>query len=302
LEPKTIRAAAFPRATTSVPRSCLRIALLALLAAFAGLVTEPAGAAIGERRIANNIRIRYDAPKSAVYRDLHATLVQARALEYLQRLLSPLRLPRPLTLILAECDGAANAWYTDGGVTVCYELVHELVKEAGEGSPPAGLERRDTIVGPLVHVFLHEVGHAVFDLLQIPIFGREEDAADQFAGYLMLQYDPVRARKLMLGTAYQYRSSVRGPDVTLPTLAFSAEHGLPQQRFFNILCVAYGADPKSFAEIREKGLVPPDRIETCQAEYGQVEHAFRKLIGPHIDRLVATKVRRALMQDVATPR
>jgi hypothetical protein len=180
--------------------------------------------------------------------------------------------------------------------------VHQLVKEAGEGGPPAELERRDTIVGPLTHIFLHEVGHAVFDLLQIPIFGREEAAADQFASYLMLQYDPLRARKLMLGTAFQYRSSMRRPEVTLPTLAFSSEHGLPQQRFFNNLCIAYGADQKSFAEIREKGLVPPDRIETCQAEYGQVEHAFRKLIGPHIDRLVAIKIRRALMRDVAAPR
>jgi len=27
-------------------------------------------------------------------------------------------------------------------------------------------------------LFLHELGHAVFDLLKIPVLGREEDAAD----------------------------------------------------------------------------------------------------------------------------
>ena len=33
---------------------------------------------------------------------------------------------------------------------------------------------------------LHETGHAAFDIFQVPLFGREEDAADLFAAYIML--------------------------------------------------------------------------------------------------------------------
>jgi hypothetical protein len=37
-------------------------------------------------------------------------------------------------------------------------------------------------------MFLHETGHAVFDLLEVPVLGREEDAADLFSAYIMLHF------------------------------------------------------------------------------------------------------------------
>ena len=52
-------------------------------------------------------------------------------------------------------------------------------------------------------MFLHETGHAVFNMLQIPVLGREEDAADQFAAYLMLRLGKDEARRMILGSAYQ---------------------------------------------------------------------------------------------------
>ena len=39
-----------------------------------------------------------------------------------------------------------------------------------------------------VSTMLHETGHAIFYLLEIPIFGREEDAADAIASYVALQF------------------------------------------------------------------------------------------------------------------
>ena len=42
---------------------------------------------------------------------------------------------------------------------------------------PAGVAPIDALIGPFLDVFLHEAGHAVFGALQIPLFGREEDAA-----------------------------------------------------------------------------------------------------------------------------
>jgi hypothetical protein len=68
-------------------------------------------------------------------------------------------------------------------------------------------------------VFLHEAGHALFDLLNVPIFGREEDAADQLSSIIMLRYDKERARRLILGSAYQYKMDVKQPlDHDAPSL------------------------------------------------------------------------------------
>jgi hypothetical protein len=105
----------------------------------------------------------------------------------------------------------------------------------------------------------------------------------------MLRHDKQRARRLILGSAYQYKMDVKEPAKAMATTAFADEHGLPAQRFFNVLCIAYGQDPKLFADVVDKGYLPKDRAERCEDEYRQVEFAFNKLIGPHIDRTLARK-------------
>jgi hypothetical protein len=66
-----------------------------------------------------------------------------------------------------------------------------------------------------VDVVLHETGHAVFDQLKVPVLGREEDAADLFSVYIVLQMGKEDARRLILGNAYQYKEDVVNPQVPL---------------------------------------------------------------------------------------
>ena len=61
------------------------------------------------------------------------------------------------------------------------------------------------------------------------------------------------------------------------------------QRFYNILCLAYGADEKLFKDIMANGYLPKDRAEECSDEYANVAYAFKTLIGPYIDRKLAAK-------------
>ena len=207
----------------------------------------------------------------------------------MQALLAPIRLPRPLLLKLDGCDGDANAWYDEGEIVVCYEYVAEILKIAPETAPPIGITKLDTIVGPLIDTVLHEAAHAVFDLLKIPVFGREEDAADLLSAYIMLKLGKSEARRLIIGTAYQYRTDIQNPSVTMDVKSFSDEHGLPAQRFYNVLCIAYGADKTMFSDVVERGYLPKARAENCDAEYKQVDFAYRKLLMPHVDRKLAAK-------------
>jgi hypothetical protein len=237
------------------------------------------------------VRVEYLLPANEVHRPIYDQLKELRVLEYVQQLLSSIRFPRRLMLKLTGCDGVVNAWYDGEEITVCYEFVAEILKNAPEKEAPAGITRQDAIAGSLFDVFLHEAGHAVFDMLSIPLFGREEDAADQFSAYIMLQYDKARARRLILGSAYQYKIDMQAPELTLALKKFSDEHGIPAQRFYNVLCIAYGADPKLFSDVVERNYLPRDRAEGCEEEYRQVRFAFRTLISPHVDRKEA---RRAL--------
>ena len=184
--------------------------IAALAAAFCLALALATGANAAQYR-PKQIHIDYVLPKNPAHQPIYRQLKQLRALERLQELLSPLRLPRPLLLKVRGCDGVANSWYEEGVVTVCYEYLDYILKNASEKTLPVGITRQDAILGPSLDVFLHETGHAIFDLLQVPIFGREEDAADLFSAYITLQFGKDDARRLILGSAYQYKADLQNP-------------------------------------------------------------------------------------------
>jgi hypothetical protein len=250
----------------------------------------------------NQIQYESAPPTNPAHQPIHDQMKQGRALEHLQELLSPLRLPYPLTLKVAGCDGRISAWYDEEVITVCYEMLAEILKSAPAQDLPGGLSRTDTVLGPILAVFLHETGHAVFNMLQIPVLGREEDAADQFAAYLMLRLSKDEARRLILGSAYHHAIQMPGPQVTIPIVQLSGEHSTPAQRTYNILCIAYGADSKLFADIVEKGFLPKDRADTCAREYDDVDFAMTKLIKPHVDLSMAKKSHEVWARTVSARR
>jgi hypothetical protein len=255
----------------------------------AGMHAQPSAAQTPGKLRADRITISYEAPKNTAHEPVYRLLKERQVLEKVKQFLSPMKLPRPLEFKLAGCDGDSNAWYEDDVVTVCYEYIDDLVKNAPQEMASSGVTRAEAIVGPTVEVFLHEFGHAFFDYVKVPILGREEDAADLFATHLMLQFGKDDARKLIAGTAYMYNVDASKPSTKKNP--FADEHGLPAQRFYNVLCLAYGADPKLFADVVEKGYLPKERAEGCEDEYEQITLAMNKLIRPYIDRKRAEAVR-----------
>jgi hypothetical protein len=249
----------------------------------------------------NRIDIQYVEPKTDALKPIYDVVRKARMLEKVRDLLRPLKLPRRLLLKTEGCDGVSNAWYDGDAVTVCYEYLDDIWKAAPAQTTPAGIAPIDTLIGPVADVFLHEVGHAVFDLWKIPLLGREEDAADQFSAYIMLQFRKDEARRLIMGSAYQYKADMSASQVVMPTQKFADEHGTPTQRFYNLLCIAYGADPVLFADFASTGMLPKDRAEYCEDEYKQVAYAFRTLLRPYIDRKLARGMHRSWLAPVDRP-
>jgi hypothetical protein len=253
----------------------LACTLLAMGLGFSPLSPQAAGSA------PDRMEFSYSTPKTPEHMRIAELLRAHRFLENLQEFLSPLRLPERLTVKLDECDGVANAWYEKRTVTVCYEYIGDLVRNAPSQTTADGMRPEDAILGPTMEVFLHEVSHAIFDLLKIPILGREEDAADQFAAFLLLQLNKDEVRRAISGTGYMLLREARtySPDLR----RFADTHGSPAQRYYNLICLAYGADPVLFADVVEKDILPKSRAEECADEHDQVAHAFRTLIEPHLD-------------------
>jgi hypothetical protein len=106
---------------------------------------------------------------------------------------------------------------------------------------------------------------------------------------------------LIAGAAYQYKSGVQSENQSIATKRFADVHGTMAQRFFNILCLAYGADNELFKDIVAEGYLPKERAEGCSDEYAQVAYAFKTLIGPYIDRNLAAKLHRSWLPPINSP-
>lgn len=261
---------------------------VALAVAGMVLVTATATTAFAASK-SNRVSVTYVPPKDPAHQLIYERLKEHRALERLQKFLSPFRLPRTLKVSLAGCDGEADAFYGDDAITICYEYISELWKNMPAKTTEAGTAPMDTVIGPLFDTSLHEFAHALFDMLKVPVLGREEDAADQVAAYINLQFGKAEARRLIMGTAYAYANEAERA-APLSLKQFADEHGTPAQRAYNVLCIAYGADPELFGDLVSKGYLPKKRAEGCGDEYGQIADAFEGLISPHLNRAQARRI------------
>jgi hypothetical protein len=273
---------------------------LPLILASAALLAVPSAANPPERtgvpakaRVAGRtgmFRSAYEPPKNPRHQQLYLYLQRSQLLERLSDSGSALRLPKPLLIKFAGCEGTVNAWYdpTDGTVTFCYEYALEI-QQNSSGSVAHGIPAELSFDGAVTFVLLHETAHAIFDLLKVPLLGREEDAADQVAAFLLLRAGEGIARRVLGGAAWMYLHDSKGrmPDDS----DFADVHGLDAQRFYNVLCMAHGSEPASFNGMVEKGYLPKDRAETCVEEYHQVAYAMKQLIDPSMDVVVWERTR-----------
>lgn len=253
---------------------------IALVLAVAALPTSAAAKRIAHE--VGRVRVIYEPPKKAAFREIHGMMRKQRVLERVAAIIGLVRLPTRLTFRLEECAGVLNAWYDPNSqnVTICYELIDSVVQAAPRMKSAAGVTRQEAIRGSLSQILLHESSHALFDLLNVPILGREEDAADQVAALIVLHLSPADARMVVAGSGYFFATTAK--DEPLDKGAFADVHGLSWQRFYNLACLAYGSDKRRYRHIKAKGYLPKERAEGCEQEYSQAAFAFRKLIGPHL--------------------
>jgi len=266
------------------------LALAALC--LAGVADHARGQGPASVATAEQIRVSYELPTDVKFRPIYDALRRRQVLERLQAFLSPLRLPRELMVRLAQCGAETVPYQSGGPVTICYEIVQRIVDITLENSKEPE-EQTMVIDGTFVEAVLHELAHAVFDLLQVPIWGREEDAADRVAALIMIQFGDKVAVTTIAGTAKFFEYSKRawtGGD-------FAEVGSTEAQRFYNYLCIAYGGDPITFRFVAPRpgpsqmARLPAHRAERCAREFEQVRHAFDLRIMPYVDPDLVIKVK-----------
>jgi Putative metallopeptidase len=122
------------------------------------------------------------------YSEIDRRIRKERVLEdAAERLNKEIALPKSISLKTNEC-GEINAYYdpNNSSIIVCYELMehfYKLFKKSGKSETAS----YDLMFDATRFVFLHELGHALIDVHEIPIAGSEEDAADRLSTYICLE-------------------------------------------------------------------------------------------------------------------
>lgn len=186
--------------------------------------------------------------------------------------------PRNLTIVFSDC-GVANAFYdpAQAAIFMCYDLVHDLAADyANYGLSDSA--HAAAVWQTTFFIFYHELGHAVIDILDLPVTGREEDAVDQLATVILLEGGEEGRDAALLGASWFERMSQRmGGDVP-----FWDEHSLNSQRYFNIICWVYGSDTSTHESLLGPDwMLPPDRAERCPDEYNRMRRAWESMLVPH---------------------
>lgn len=130
--------------------------------------------------------------------------------------------------------------------------------------------------------FYHEMGHAFIDVLDAPVLGLVEDAADGLAVVLIDRYwepDWAEAKARVVAdywweNAPSWSEDAPGDVVTWDT------HSPYERRYFTFVCLFYGANPEMRAVFAEDMELPLERQETCPSEFELMAQSWDHFLDP----------------------
>jgi len=207
---------------------------------------------------------------------VRSSLQQDKVLEKIcANLNQTVAIPNDIAISITEC-GQPNAFYDPRQKTVsmCYELIEHFYNVFKPDSETQE-ELDNSVQGAISFVFVHELGHALIDNLDLPVTGKEEDAVDQLATVVLVEGTENGEQSVLDGARSFYLQEKQG-GADLNNLPFWDEHSLGPQRFYNLLCWLYGHNEQKYRRLVEQGILPEDRAVRCPNEYNQISRSWKK--------------------------
>ncbi len=229
----------------------------------------------------DNVSIRYIKPQSEADVQLQADIEQSGVNETIIELANNLmRFNKPLVIEYGSDDGPLYdpekhvvqmpySFYQDALTHFRKNKYDEKYGKAAE------LGAMDTVL----HTLLHEAGHAFIADQDIPILGKEEDAVDNLAAVLMIEYvENGDDAAISAADMFAFESGDR-PDY-YDFGEYVDEHSFDLQRYFSTLCLVYGSDPNKHKhllnEIENDYLA--ERKDFCVYQYQSISLNWHKYL------------------------
>lgn len=136
----------------------------------------------------------------------------------------------------------------------------------------------------MVAIFYHELGHALIDVMQLPVLGLEEDAADVLSVVMIDRLWDAESSEAIVASVANFwaTSALEGAEAGYET-AYWGMHSPDERRYFTYLCLYYGGAPDERAALAEEFGLPEDRAVTCSEEFDLAASSW----GVYLDEIEA---------------
>lgn len=190
----------------------------------------------------------------------------------------------PTDLTISVVNGMVGPQYSpaDKTITLSYGFVNFTAETLKANFPD--LQTNDEEFGKSLaavdgFILLHEFGHALIDVYELPVLGKEEDAADSVATVFLTETVDNGAEYAFDAARFFKALSARQRELT--PADFFDEHSLDEQRATSIVCWIGGSNQENLAAVEETGILSQERLARCPSEYQQKVKAWKSLLAPY---------------------
>ena len=184
--------------------------------------------------------------------------------------------PYDVTLSFGSYD---RVWQQSGRIEIPYLFIQDVRDSYRKAKFDHKKTALDTYTGNvLFHVIFHEFAHTLIDQYNLPVLGKEEDAADTFADVILIQFFEGGSDVVISAADLFFIKDQRMRQFTKDD--FWSEHSLDKQRYYGRLCNAYGSNPTAYGAIKQQAGFDDNKAERCVYQYHQAKESWLNILSP----------------------
>ncbi len=200
--------------------------------------------------------------------------------EVVELLNSEFNFANQLTIVFGEEDGPLYDPNINE-IHIPYFFITEVEERfLFSGYEETGISIEDATMDALMHTLFHEAAHSFIYMFDLPVIGKEEDAADSLATVLLVEfYEDGAEIAITAADLFQLESE---DTEAFSDESFWDEHSLDIQRFYATLCQVYGSNPDEYGYLKESVGFSDERAELCEEEYYNLVRSWMMLLEPYM--------------------
>jgi len=149
-------------------------------------------------------------------------------------------------------------------------------------SPEYRQEIAEFMAGNTLFVLLHELAHTAASQMQIPALDRKEDAVDSFAVTQLVKLSSGFPDRVLEESATGWFLSDRRGQENGDPVQYYDEHGLDQDRAYQIACLLVGTGEDRYRHLAGETKLPKERQESCAGEFKTASDTWNMALKQHL--------------------